>query len=146
MLVDCGSSNSYISAGDVAADYFLSAGIRRLDAVVLTHYHADHANGLALLLARVGVDTLYLPDIAEENGEKTAVLALSERYGVEVRYVTAETQAAPTAGTVMLSSKPSSPAPNTRLTIHRHRRSSPPPSAAALPPTAPPPWRRSSAP
>ena len=94
VLVDCGSSNSYISAGDVAADHLLSAGIRRLDAVVLTHYHADHANGLALLLARVGVDALYLPDIAEENGEKTAVLALAERYGVEVRYVTEETQTA----------------------------------------------------
>ena len=93
VLVDCGSSNSYISAGDVAADYFLSAGIRQLDAVVLTHYHADHANGLALLLARVGVDALYLPDIAEEDGEKSEVLALAERYGVEVRYVTAETQA-----------------------------------------------------
>ena len=92
--MDCGSSNSYISAGDVAADHLLSAGIRRLDAVVLTHYHADHANGLALLLARVGVDTLYLPDIAEEDGEKSEVLALSERYGVEVRYVTEETQTA----------------------------------------------------
>ena len=39
------------------------------------------------------MDTLYLPDIAEEDGEKSEVLALSERYGVEVRYVTAETQA-----------------------------------------------------
>ncbi len=93
VLVDCGSSNSYVSAGDVAADYLLSAGIRRLDAVVLTHYHADHANGLALLLARIGVDALYLPDIAEEDGEKTAVLALAERYGVEVRYVTEKTEA-----------------------------------------------------
>ena len=62
--------------------------------MALTHYHADHANGLALLLARVGVDTLYLPDIAEEDGEKSEVLALSERYGVEVRYVTEETQTA----------------------------------------------------
>ena len=54
----------------------------------------DSANGLALLLARVGVDALYLPDIAEEDGEKSEVLALSERYGVEVRYVTEETQTA----------------------------------------------------
>lgn len=93
-LVDCGSSNSYIGAGGIAADYFSSAGIRSLDAVVLTHYHADHANGLAELFSRMWVDALYLPDIAEEEGEKTAVLALAERYGIPVRYVTEETTAA----------------------------------------------------
>ena len=91
-LVDCGSSNSYVGAGGVAGDYFSSAGLRRLDAVVLTHYHADHANGLAELLARVPVDALYLPDIAEEESEKTSVLALAERYGVPVRYVTEKTE------------------------------------------------------
>ena len=90
-LVDCGSSNSYISAGGIAADYLMSAGLNRLDAVVLTHYHDDHANGLAELLARLDVDALYLPDIAEEDGEKSRVLALAERYGVPVRYVTAQT-------------------------------------------------------
>lgn len=93
VLVDCGSSNSYIGAGDVAADYLLSAGIRRLDAVVLTHYHADHANGLPTLLARIGAEAIYLPDIAEEEGEKSEVLALAARYDIPVRYVTEETQA-----------------------------------------------------
>ncbi len=93
VLVDCGSSNSYISAGERAADYFLSAGIRQLDAVVLTHYHADHANGLGEFFARMDTQAIYLPDIAEEEGEKTKVLALAERYGIEVRYVTQETHA-----------------------------------------------------
>ena len=91
VLVDCGSSNSYIDAGGRAADYLMNAGFRRLDAVVLTHYHADHANGLALLLARVGTDAIYLPDLAEEEREKDEVLALAERYGVRVCYVTEET-------------------------------------------------------
>lgn len=43
-LVDCGSKNSYIDAGAIAADYLRSAGAT-LDSVVLTHYHEDHANG-----------------------------------------------------------------------------------------------------
>jgi len=91
-LVDCGSSNSYISAGGIAADYLMSAGLDRLDAVVLTHYHDDHANGLDELLARLDVDALYLPDLTEEDGgERSRVLALAERYGVPVRYVTVPT-------------------------------------------------------
>ena len=61
-LVDCGSKNSYIDAGAIAADYLRSAGAT-LDSVVLTHYHEDHANGLAALFARVDVDTIYLADI-----------------------------------------------------------------------------------
>ena len=63
-LVDCGSKNSYIDAGAIAADYLRSAGAT-LDSVVLTHYHEDHANGLAALFARVDVDTIYLADIDE---------------------------------------------------------------------------------
>lgn len=88
VLVDCGSSNSYLDAGGIAADYLSSAGVRKLDGVVLTHYHADHANGLAELLARMKVGTLYLPDLAEEEEGKAAVLALAERYGIPVEYIT----------------------------------------------------------
>ena len=57
-LVDCGSTSWERSAGDVAADYLQSAGTSRLDYLVLSHYHADHVNGVRTLLSRVGVDTL----------------------------------------------------------------------------------------
>ncbi len=87
-LVDCGSKNSYIDAGDIAADYLKSAGCAALDAMVLTHYHEDHANGLAALLARVDIGTLYLADIDAGEGDRGEVEALAARYSVDVCYVT----------------------------------------------------------
>ena len=76
--MDCGSKNSYIDAGAIAADYLRSAGAT-LDSVVLTHYHEDHANGLAALFARVDVDTIYLADIDAGEGDRDEVEALAER-------------------------------------------------------------------
>ena len=38
---------------------------REQRAVAVTHYHADHTNGLYQLLARLEVQTLYLPDIED---------------------------------------------------------------------------------
>lgn len=95
VLVDCGSKNSYMDAGDIAADYLMSAGIRRLDAVVLTHCHVDHANGLAVLLARVDADALYLPALGGEEGIEEGVAeaaALAARCGVPVHYIAEETR------------------------------------------------------
>lgn len=87
-LVDCGSSNSFLSAGTVAADTLAIYGYGHLDALVLTHYHADHANGLEVLLSRTRVDRMFLP-LLEEDGEDLyrQVLALAERYGAEVVYI-----------------------------------------------------------
>ena len=84
MLVDCGSSNSYIDAGGVAADQISSMGIPRLTAVAVSHYHADHINGLVELMARIPVDTLYLPRIEEENEARDRLISLAEQYGTDV--------------------------------------------------------------
>lgn len=92
VLVDCGSVSSGQGAGCSAADTLASYGWRRLKAVVLTHYHTDHAGGLAQLLARVPVERLYLPQLGENNGQwelQGEVLALAERYGVSVSFVEA---------------------------------------------------------
>ena len=91
ILVDCGSSNTYVDAGSVAADQLSTMGFARLDAVVVTHYHADHTNGLYELMTRIPTDKLYLPRIDDEFGVKERLLDLAQRYGTEVIYVEKQT-------------------------------------------------------
>ena len=85
-LVDCGSTSGESSAGDVAADYLQSTGVGRLDYLVLSHYHADHVNGVRTLLSRVGVDTLVLPNVEDETYQKDAILHLATKYHINVLY------------------------------------------------------------
>ena len=87
VVVDCGSSNSYIQAGGRLADQMGSIGIHKLSAVVLTHYHADHTSGMYELLARVPVGQLWLPDIEDEFGVRDRLLQLADRYGIEVHFI-----------------------------------------------------------
>ena len=73
-LVDCGGSVD-TRAADAAAQELLSQGKSRLDGLILTHYDEDHAGGAELLLQRIRVDTIYLPDIPDEYGIKERLLA-----------------------------------------------------------------------
>ncbi len=85
-LIDCGSSNGYISAGEVAADVLMSMGHDALDVAVVSHYHADHANGFAELFARLRVGTLVLADIEDEGGLRAELEALAAEHGTSVVY------------------------------------------------------------
>lgn len=90
-LVDCGG-DSYDSAGDIAADFLGDYGVGRLDLLVLTHFHADHANGVTQLLKRVQVDTLAIPPATgEEEPLREEILAAAEAQGVEVLEVGEDT-------------------------------------------------------
>ncbi len=85
-LVDCGSK-SYLSAGGVCADYLHSIGEGTVDTLVLSHFHADHCNGLPVLLARLRVKQLLIPDIGKGDEVRESVLSLAERCGVEIVFV-----------------------------------------------------------
>lgn len=93
MLVDCGSSNSFIDAGARVSNELEAMGFHRLKAVVVTHFHADHTNGLYTLLTRLRVDTLYLPDIEDEYGVRERLVELAGKYGIDVVWVTRTTLA-----------------------------------------------------
>lgn len=71
-LVDCGGDTDSIAADAVAAK-LLSQGISKLDGLLLTHFDADHAEGVLPLLSRIRVDVLYLPDVEDNNGIRESI-------------------------------------------------------------------------
>ena len=82
-LIDCGGSDG--NAGDIAANYLQTLGVTRLDLLVLTHCHSDHANGVPELFARMDVSALVLPDLAEDESEyRPEILSLARAQGTEI--------------------------------------------------------------
>ena len=75
-----------------AADYLQTRGGDKLDALVVSHYHSDHANGVPELLRRVEVDLLLLPDVEEGDPLREEILTLAAERGVEVRFVHSDTR------------------------------------------------------
>ena len=86
-LVDCGG-NTDEKAADAAAQALLAQGIRKLDGAILTHYDADHAGGLALLLTRVSAKSLYLPDVADAGNIRQELSQLEKQ---EIQWISEST-------------------------------------------------------
>lgn len=88
VLIDCGGNSTWDNAGDTASEYLLSRGRRSVDALILTHLHADHANGVERLLSRIDVGVLYMPGDPDDSDDLLeGILGAAERSGTEVVYV-----------------------------------------------------------
>lgn len=85
-LVDCGG-DSRTDPGDVCADYLGDRGIRRLDKLILTHYHSDHANGLDALFRRLEVGEVILPKMDRDEETQLHILALARADGAKVTWL-----------------------------------------------------------
>lgn len=88
VVVDCGGGGRTENPGDTAADFLESRGRTRVDALVLTHLHADHAGGAVRLLYRMEVDYLLLPEDAQDaDGLLPGLLDAAARRGTRVIFV-----------------------------------------------------------
>ncbi|MPN09026.1 ComE operon protein 3 [bioreactor metagenome] len=63
-------------------------GERKLDVLILTHYHSDHANGVLELLERLEVETLVVPDVEPESVLRQTILKDASKQGTAVMYIT----------------------------------------------------------
>lgn len=86
-------SGVLVDAGDAdgsAASCVAGAGIAVLDAVVLTHDHADHTAGLPAVLAVAEVEEVLVPAVEGPSPREDALRALEEAgSGAEVREIVA---------------------------------------------------------
>ncbi len=88
LVADCGSTNAAENPGDTAARYLLSRGRLKVDALILSHYHADHRNGVEELMRRMPVGMLIAPP--PESEEAQALLDLASALGASVNIVSEE--------------------------------------------------------
>ncbi|MDD6189169.1 MAG: DNA internalization-related competence protein ComEC/Rec2 [Clostridiales bacterium] len=86
-IVDCGGSLN-ANAGDIAAEQLASMGETQLDALILTHFHSDHANGALELMRRVKIDKLIVPQPEGDDEYGQYVLEYAASKGTEIITVT----------------------------------------------------------
>lgn len=82
LLVDAGPDGGGID------DCLRSAGVDRL-AVLVTHFHADHVEGLAAVLGRWPVSQILTTPVADPAQGASAVVAMANEAGVPIRPVRA---------------------------------------------------------
>lgn len=87
-LIDCGSSSGE-DAGGIASDFLIGEQRNEIDLLVLTHFHADHANGVEKLMDRIEIDVIAVPkpDL-EENDYSDSIIELARGQGVDIIYIT----------------------------------------------------------
>ena len=87
ILIDGGGpENDRFNVGErVIGPFLWNQKLRHLDAVVITHPHADHYNGLEFILKRFHPKELWINGISRYDKEYRQLLDLAHHLGIETR-------------------------------------------------------------
>ncbi|MBR2742737.1 MAG: DNA internalization-related competence protein ComEC/Rec2 [Clostridia bacterium] len=91
-VLDCGTSSYGYDAGEAASEYLKRNGVNHIDAVILSHYHDDHANGVARLISDIKTDMLIVPEWGDDDGVKESLEMCARESGADVLGVAHDSQ------------------------------------------------------
>ena len=93
IIVDCGG-NDFEGAGKTAANYICSQSKFRAKLLVLTHFHADHANGVKELLNLIDVKTIAVPELVDKESEyyRDEVISIAKNKNIDILYIREDTK------------------------------------------------------
>ena len=104
VVIDCGSYGITQNAGAMLSSYLRANGRYNIDYLILTHLHNDHANGVVRLLNLMNINTIIMPDNADDtssDGMLENIIDAAEENGTDIVYVTQDEKF--TAGSIRLS-------------------------------------------
>ena len=85
VVVDCGNINSLDEAGDRTGSYLCSRGREEIDLLILTHLHADHADGVTRLMAYLPVREILIgPNMEDPNELLPQIRESARRCGTKI--------------------------------------------------------------
>ncbi|MCC8128348.1 MAG: DNA internalization-related competence protein ComEC/Rec2 [Clostridiales bacterium] len=101
-VIDCGSLTD--DAGAVLTDALARRGLKRVDVLILTHYDADHTNGVVALCEEGYVERILAPEPDTDPAAAEPLLRSVEEMGTEADTISGETELS--AGALTISVLP----------------------------------------
>ena len=89
VLVDCGGNRGK-NAGDIALEHLSKIEDDTIDALVITHFDADHVNGVVRLIESGKISEIYLPSVQEKSDQEEVIVEAAKKKGTKLYYITKE--------------------------------------------------------
>ena len=100
VIIDAGGSSEfseYNTGKELFVPYLYAMGINYIEAIIVSHYHKDHAEGVINVMQSIRTDTIFMPPITDADSESMKELAekikkTAQENGIKIRYITENTQ------------------------------------------------------